>query len=106
DIAEPEIFYAGNPFVAQDGFRVLDAAADQIEPEKTAGRRGHVGIFSRDILDERAAAVAALDVDGVAGRVREPAILNPDVPNAARRFAADADARKDAVGHRAIADQH
>src|SRR5208282_424030 len=59
-----------------------------------------------NIFDECPATGPALDVNGVGPGMREFAILNPHVTDATGRFAADANAGKNAVRELAMAYQH
>ena len=85
---------------------VLNTAVEDIETQKATDSAGNIQIVSHDILDERATAWTALDIDGLCARTGEFAMLDPHIANAAGRFAANSNARKNRIGHRAVRDEH
>src|ERR1035441_7767311 len=106
NVGELKVFDGGNAFVTWYRLGVLNAARKDVEAEKSAVHVGGVKIVRHDVLNERAAAGAALDIDREGPGVREFAVFDADVANAAGGLTADADAGEDGIGHGAVGDQH
>src|SRR5215469_1067584 len=99
DIGKAEVRDCGDALIAGHRNLILNAATQYVEAEKTAVEAGGFKIVGDNVLNERAAAGTALDIDGVSTRVGELAVFDAHVANTARGFAADTDAREDGIGH-------
>lgn len=83
DIAEAEVPDGGNSFISRDWELILQTAIEDVEAEEARLRAGDIEIVHIDVLDERAASWAALDVDGEGPRAGAFAVFDMDIADAA-----------------------
>jgi len=106
DVGEAEVADGRDAFIAGDRELIRPATVEDVEAKKSLLRAKHIEIVHGDILDKRATAGTALDVDGKCSCANSLAVLDVDIANAAGGLAADADAGKGGIGKGAVGDSN